>query len=224
MELYLTQNGYIYRCEILTPGYIMDKFTDNPNQYFSNHHVQFKICEIMTITDEELPYKSKFNLHEIHQYFTKIIFYKSKQNAFYASLTQNKSIYEKNEKNPENNYYKINNKINLFKNGYSNEHKIYYEDGILAAEFFHINGKIEGIYKEYMPDNTLSREIQFLNGKKHGYYKEYYNNKCIKEKYYIDDKLDGICKIGLTHITYKDDKKMDYMNNIVNDFYVLITI
>jgi len=222
MELYLTHNGYIYRCEILTPGYIMDKFTDNPNQYFSDHRLKFKICEITTITDEELPYKSKFNLDEIHQYFTKIIFYKSKQNAFYASLTQNKII--TNNENQDNNYYKINNNIKLFKNNYSNEHKIYYEDGILAAEFFHINGKIEGIYKEYMPENILSKEIQFLNGKKNGYYKNYYNNNCIEEKYYIDDKLDGICKIGLSHgyeiVTYKDCKRNGLYEEYTTRFFL----
>ena len=230
MELYCTQNAYIYRCEILTPERIMNKFTDNPNQYFSNYHIQFKICEIMTITEEVLPHKSKFNLDEIYQNINGMIFYKSKQNAFYASLTKNKINYLTNEKNPENNYYNINNNIKLFKNNYNNEHKIYYEDGILRCDFFHINGKIEGIYKEYMPDNTLSREIQFLNGKKNGYYKNYYNNKCVEEKYYVNDKLDGICTKSLYNgyeiITYKDNKRNglyeQYSMRLFSDYDLII--
>ena len=59
----------------------------------------------------------------------------------------------------------------------------------LKTEYFQLNGKINGIYREYHDNGELCVEVNYIDGKKNGIYKSYYENGQIYEEVnYIDGK------------------------------------
>ena len=81
----------------------------------------------------------------------------------------------------------------LFGNEYSNYYTSYSSNGYIIEEFFHINGKKNGLYKKYFcfngynMNNSIEIEAYYVNNKLHGEYKEYYNNNKIKEICYYNN-------------------------------------
>lgn len=51
----------------------------------------------------------------------------------------------------------------LFENGYSGYYIKYFNNGNIFQEFYHTNGKKQGIYKIYCSDGTLSYEKKYIN-------------------------------------------------------------
>lgn len=87
--------------------------------------------------------------------------------------------------------------------------KNYIETGNLIEEYFHNNGKKEGIYKIFDLKGNILVEAEYINDKKNGICKIYspHNNLCCTEVYYIDDKLclnDEDDKLLKTRYYYKD--------------------
>ena len=59
----------------------------------------------------------------------------------------------------------------------------------VKVEYFKMNGKIEGIYKEYRDNGQLWNEVNYIDGKMNGIYKSYnYNGQLEKEVNFIDGK------------------------------------
>ena len=71
----------------------------------------------------------------------------------------------------------------------------YIERGDLIEEYFHNNGKKEGIYRILDSKGNIFIEAEYINDKKNGICKIYDPYKMIKygyrELYYNDDKLDS---------------------------------
>jgi antitoxin component YwqK of YwqJK toxin-antitoxin module len=79
----------------------------------------------------------------------------------------------------------------LYPNRYSGIHKeyvFYYLncDGYLREEYFHINGKIDGIKKIYDSTGDLIREENYVNGKLNGITKIYENNNIVEIRNYFN--------------------------------------
>ena len=51
-----------------------------------------------------------------------------------------------------------------FSEGYTGVIKTYNDDGTLSEEYYHNNGKIEGIYKIYFPNGKLKEIRNYING------------------------------------------------------------
>ena len=66
----------------------------------------------------------------------------------------------------------------VLRDDFPNVIKSYYNNGSIYNEFFHINGKIEGIYKLYTMDSRIMCECNFLNGKLHGICKVFNYDDC----------------------------------------------
>jgi len=164
--------------------------------YYDIHKIKYKIIKINTIIGESLPFESKFIIDDSIQKNNNCYkFHKLYINAFYESLEKIKtSSLSFNDNDDYNNLYLINKNIKLFINNYSGMQYGYYFNGNIKYEFYHINGKIEGLYKEYDFKSNLYKECMFTNGKKNGYYKFYNDNYCYKELQFIDDKLNGTIK------------------------------
>lgn len=69
----------------------------------------------------------------------------------------------------------------LYLNGYSGFHKKYYDNGMIEFEFFHTNGKINGLLKKYYENKNNSVKIiqEYVDGVKHGLHKKYHENGVI---------------------------------------------
>ena len=66
----------------------------------------------------------------------------------------------------------------VLRDDFPNVFRIYFQDGSIHSEFFHINGIIEGIYKSYDSDSNILCECPFVNGKIHGICKVYNYDEC----------------------------------------------
>jgi antitoxin component YwqK of YwqJK toxin-antitoxin module len=66
----------------------------------------------------------------------------------------------------------------LYPNGYVRIHKDYYDNGMIKCEFFHNNGKINGICKTYYENknNSIKMIQEYVDGIKHGFFKKYHEN------------------------------------------------
>ncbi len=93
--------------------------------------------------------------------------------------------------------------------------RTYHNNQTLDEEYYEINGKKEGEYKQYYItfQNSISqieRICYYINDKKNGEYKSYYMNGLLKRIfYYIDDKLNGEYK------TYYKNGQFTFFNNFV---------
>jgi len=69
----------------------------------------------------------------------------------------------------------------LYSNGYSGIHKDYYDNGMIKCEFFHNNGKINGLLKKYYENKNNSIKIiqEYVDGIKHGLHQKYHENGII---------------------------------------------
>jgi len=67
----------------------------------------------------------------------------------------------------------------LYSNGYSGFHKKYYDNGSIESEFFHNNGRINGLLKKYYENKNNSVKIiqEYVDGIKHGIYKKFHENE-----------------------------------------------
>ena len=94
----------------------------------------------------------------------------------------------------------------LYKNGYNGIHKEYEfklnYDGYLREEYYHINGKIDGIKKVYNSSGDLIREENYVNGKLYGIIKIYDNNKIIEIRNYFNGNYYYVEKYNNNKIIY----------------------
>jgi antitoxin component YwqK of YwqJK toxin-antitoxin module len=75
-------------------------------------------------------------------------------------------------------------------------YKQYWKNGNLKEICNYINGEMNGIYKLYYETGPLFRICNYINYKKNGIYKTYcYNGQLISEVNYVDDEIDEIVKI-----------------------------
>ena len=100
------------------------------------------------------------------------------------------------------------------------EKKQLYRSGKLKSEFFIVNYKKEGEYKEYYETNDVRGSLKiicnYVDGEIHGEYKRYFksegNNEQLEEiYYYVNGKRNGEYK------SYNDDGTIDAIFNYVND-------
>lgn len=192
MYFYFTHNGYVHICELLQPENLIPKINNNENQCIQTMR-KFKIMMIETLYGDKSEQSPDYKINEIFS-CPYAYYYKTKEAAIFRALTLKVKNKIRNEIVNEN--YKINmNLIKLIPNGYTGYHKVFYPDGTLEAEFFHINGMIQGLYKEYHRDGKIKLETEFVDNKKNGkcakYYKNRYHQNIIEKMFYIDDKLNG---------------------------------
>ncbi len=105
----------------------------------------------------------------------------------------------------------------------------------LKEEYFEVNGKKEGEYKEYYENGQLLRICNYINEKKEGPYREYhingalrifcnYVNNMIKgeyKEYYMDKKVDELREfIGRQFIGI--DTIVEYNNMKIKEEYFMI--
>lgn len=95
----------------------------------------------------------------------------------------------------------------FFENGYSGIHKTYNYNGELLSDFFHINGKIDGLYKEHV-DKNISKESMYVN------------NRLIEERIFKNKKLISYYIYTDTQTIferYSDNGKMYEKGKFIND-------
>jgi antitoxin component YwqK of YwqJK toxin-antitoxin module len=108
----------------------------------------------------------------------------------------------------------------LYPNGYSGIYKKYdfhYNyDGFIKEEYFHINGKIEGIKKVYDFKGNIEREENYVSGKLNGITKIYKDNVLVETRDYFNENY-------YYAEFYKDDKivKNGYYFLDINISYVI---
>ena len=73
---------------------------------------------------------------------------------------------------------------------------LYYESGVLRAEYHYKAGKLHGVTKEYYENGNLVAEGNYRNGMLEGLSRIYYESGKLKaESSYKNDALDGLCKM-----------------------------
>lgn len=73
---------------------------------------------------------------------------------------------------------------------------LYYESGVLKAEYHYKAGKLHGVTKEYYENGNLVAEGNYRNGMLEGLSRIYYESGKLKaESSYKNDALDGLCKM-----------------------------
>ena len=73
---------------------------------------------------------------------------------------------------------------------------LYYESGVLRAEYHYKAGKLDGVTKEYYENGNLVAEGNYRNGMLEGLSRIYYESGKLKaESSYKNDALDGLCKM-----------------------------
>ena len=73
---------------------------------------------------------------------------------------------------------------------------LYYESGVLRAEYHYKADKLDGVTKEYYENGNLVAEGNYRNGMLEGLSRIYYESGKLKaESSYKNDALDGLCKM-----------------------------
>jgi antitoxin component YwqK of YwqJK toxin-antitoxin module len=103
----------------------------------------------------------------------------------------------------------------LFPHGFAEYRKIFYCDGTLAEEYFHVNGKISGNKIEYDYSGSIVGIEEYVDGKLHGICKYFYfgTNIIYKELYCKNNLEYGKEKI------FNKKGKLLYINYYKNGTY-----
>lgn len=147
----------------------------------------FRLIKINNLLGEEFnkiddfKVNKKYNIWKIKMNKFVGIFFEDYEQAFYHNFIKNKQY-------------------NLFPNGHSGYVKEYFiekyeynrSNGQIKSEYFHINGKIQGKYKEYDTKGKLIKEIDYVDGLINGFHKSWDNYDYCIDDYCIDEYHNGI--------------------------------
>ena len=215
---YCCHRCYIYEIEVE----VEQDSTQSIYACYSTNSVIVR--NIHTITDDVLPFRPTLKINK--KYNGYINYYKIKEIPRDKSLIADK----RSINSPlHSNLLQLNYRnLALFKNGYTNIIKLYYDNGNLHTQFFVNNNRIEGKYIQYYRDGiTKYLDVDFVNGKIHGEYKIFGNdNSCLSIDLYNNGELyeqnlyypDGNLRIKTQYNKYKEKHGLEYeyvYNNIV---------
>lgn len=166
--------------------YIEDDFGVHLDLMDQSDVIEFKIIRIVNLKGDIFNEIDKYKIEQEYCIYdlednSETIFYEDFSDAFNHNFIKYKQ-YE------------------LFENGYSGCYKEYHtclsRNTVLNAkkklkkEYYHVNGKIEGIYKTYAESGDLIEETNYILGKKNGQSLKWISIKMNPDNYtYIDDKL-----------------------------------
>jgi antitoxin component YwqK of YwqJK toxin-antitoxin module len=181
MLLYIKINKYI-----ITLEYTKNKIAIINNMFQYNNENFYKIVEIEDFTNnQKLNEIINFKVDDIINIESKL--FNTREQAFYYNFIKNQEYL-------------------FFENGYSGIHKTYNDKGELLNEFFHINGKINGLYTEYLEKNIIKENL-------------FVNNRLIEEKIFKKKKLISYfiyTDTGKIFERYYDNGKMHEKGKCIN--------
>jgi antitoxin component YwqK of YwqJK toxin-antitoxin module len=166
------------------------------NNYKMINCDKFTVIEIKDILNKYYDKIDKYKIGEI--YDERIYFYILEELAF-------------------NKNFMLHEQYKLFPNGYSGQFRSYDHDDKLIEDFFHINGRLEGIYIGYFNEHHI--KCEYINGKLNGKYIQYNNNNSnIQYDYtFANGMKHGLC------IDYDKNEniitKIEYDNGNFNGYY-----
>jgi antitoxin component YwqK of YwqJK toxin-antitoxin module len=155
---YYKINKYIIKIELLENS-IHD---ENRNNIYDKHYALYKTNRFRIIEIENMCTKKiidEIYSYKINDIITKnISYFFSKERAFFE-LDYDYFIdsYQQFDKL----YY-----LDFFKQenmNYCGMHKIWYDNGQLKEEFYHINGIFEGVYTSYFQNKEINFKCNFVN-------------------------------------------------------------
>lgn len=94
----------------------------------------------------------------------------------------------------------------------------YTPDGDIVLINSYVNGLLDGVVTRMSYRNQVDLRIHYKNGKMDGQYTAYKFGKLVEERYYKEDKLDGVSKTYDDH-TFKLKQEVEYKNGLQDGFF-----
>lgn len=94
----------------------------------------------------------------------------------------------------------------------------YTPDGDIVLINSYVNGLLDGVVTRMSYRNQVNLRIHYKNGKMDGQYTAYKFGKLVEERYYKEDKLDGVSKTYDDH-TFKLKQEVEYKNGLQDGFF-----
>lgn len=94
----------------------------------------------------------------------------------------------------------------------------YTPDGDIVLINSYVNGLLDGVVTRMSYRNQVDLRIHYKNGMMDGQYTAYKFGKLVEERYYKEDKLDGVSKTYDDH-TFKLKQEVEYKNGLQDGFF-----
>ena len=149
---------YILEIDLCDDSISNENRNDIVDKYYATYKTnKFKIINIENmITNENITKLYEYNIGDIVK--KNITYFFNKECAFfYLENEYFEGSYKYIDKLYYVDFFKQHNKI------YNGIHKSWYANGILREEFYHIDGKLEGLYKEYNNKGKINILTNFID-------------------------------------------------------------